>query len=91
VPLVTWGLWGLPYVMLDSVSLERYMYTQHSNSGVSSCYSEFSRIDNGYRIFECITLNHTLCNIKSDEKLKESIEQGWIWNCLFKGCIPFIQ
>lgn len=34
MPLVTWGLWGLPYVMLDSVSLERYMYTQHNNNGV---------------------------------------------------------
>jgi len=71
--------------MLDSVSLKRYMYTQHNNSGVSACYSEFSRNDSGYRICDCITLNHTLCNIKNNKKLKESVEQGWIWNCLFEG------
>ena len=76
MPPVMWGLWGLPYVMLDSVSLKRYMYTQHNNSGVSACYSEFSRNDNGYWMYDSITLNHTLCNIKSNEKLKESVEWG---------------
>lgn len=91
MPPVTWGVWGLSYIMLDSVSLKGDMYAQHNNSGVSACYSEFSRNGNGYQIYDCITLNHTLCNIKSNDKLKESIEQGWIWNCLFEGCIPFIQ